>query len=118
MFFICSLLHALTPPMAKFIKVEQKLPKHGRVTRAQLAETAERFDHRGRGAISNPTGRYEPETRSDFDDGWDTVEDAPPPLRTELTGETARTIITFNRFKPRQSIDIRIRPSGFGRENI
>ncbi len=83
--------------MAKFIKVEQKLPKHGRVTREQLAETAERFDHRGRGAISNPTGRYEPESRGDFDDGWDTVEDAPPPLRTELTGETARTIITFNR---------------------
>ncbi|MCI4645195.1 MAG: PA0069 family radical SAM protein [Hyphomonadaceae bacterium] len=88
--------------MAKFVKVEQKLPKHGRVTPQQLAETAERFDHSGRGAISNPTGRYEPDARESFDDGWDTVEEAPPPLRTELTAETARTIITFN-----QSPDIR-----------
>ena len=75
----------------------QKLVSSGRVTRAQLSETAERFDHRGRGAISNASGRYEHEQRGRFDDGWDTVEDAPPPLKTELTAETARTIITFNR---------------------
>jgi len=59
--------------------------------------------HRGRGAISNQTGRYEAETKAVFDDGWDTVEDAAPPLRTTLTAETAKTIITFN-----QSPDIHI----------
>lgn len=75
----------------------QKLKKYGRVTRDDLKLTKERFDHRGRGAISNPTGRFEPESYHKFDDGWDTVEDAPPPLRTSLAPESAKTIITFNR---------------------
>jgi len=75
----------------------QKLTPSGRVTRREVAETAERFDHRGRGAISNASGRFEPSQTEQFDDGWDTIEDDPAPLRTEVTPETARTIITFNR---------------------
>ena len=51
---------------------------------------------KGRGARSNATGRYEPETVEAFDDGW-TVEDAEvAPLRTTLTPERARTIIAKN----------------------
>jgi len=51
---------------------------------------------RGRGAKSNRTGRYEPQTREDFDDGW-TQEDAEPPrIDTTLTAERAKTIITRN----------------------
>ncbi|SFS45398.1 PA0069 family radical SAM protein [Brevundimonas viscosa] len=51
---------------------------------------------KGRGARSNATGRYEPETLEAFDDGW-TGEDAEvAPLRTTLTPERARTIITRN----------------------
>jgi DNA repair photolyase len=51
---------------------------------------------RGRGAKSNRSGRYEPQTREDFDDGW-TAEDAEPPrIDTTLTPERARTIITRN----------------------
>jgi DNA repair photolyase len=49
----------------------------------------------GRGAISNPTGRFEPERREAVDDGWDLDEDLPP-LRTTITWETPRTIIAHN----------------------
>ena len=50
---------------------------------------------RGRGAISNSSGRYEAATRHDVDDGW-WHEEAPSPLRTSLTPDASRTIITRN----------------------
>ncbi|HEY8571079.1 PA0069 family radical SAM protein [Phenylobacterium sp.] len=51
---------------------------------------------RGRGARSNATGRYEAQIREGFDDGW-TVEDAEPqPLRTTVSAEKAKAIITRN----------------------
>ncbi|WP_426028538.1 PA0069 family radical SAM protein [Brevundimonas sp. TWP2-3-4b2] len=51
---------------------------------------------KGRGARSNATGRFEPETVQAFDDGW-TIDDAEAaPLRTTLTPEHARTIIARN----------------------
>ena len=49
----------------------------------------------GRGAVSNPTGRYETVERDAFDDGWDIEEEAAR-LRTEAILERARTIITRN----------------------
>jgi DNA repair photolyase len=51
---------------------------------------------RGRGAVSNASGRYEGQVREAFDDGWDDSDEAPPPLRTTVTPEAARTIITRN----------------------
>jgi DNA repair photolyase len=74
-----------------------KLERTGRVGRAAVAEVQERFQHRGRGAVSNQTGRYERETREELDDGWGTIEDDAPRLATTLTKETPRTIITFNK---------------------
>ena len=50
---------------------------------------------RGRGAASNPSGRLEAFQRETFDDGW-TAEEAPEPLKTEVTVERPRTIITRN----------------------
>ena len=79
------------------MRTGQKLNKYGRVDKHEVAETAERFQHRGRGAISNQTGRFEPETRHAFDDGWDTIEEDADKLRTSVTAETARTIITYNK---------------------
>jgi DNA repair photolyase len=53
-------------------------------------------DTSGRGARSNASGRYEALARDDgFDDGW-SGEDAPRSLRTELSVERARKIITRN----------------------
>ncbi|MEL7029888.1 MAG: PA0069 family radical SAM protein, partial [Pseudomonadota bacterium] len=53
-------------------------------------------DDGGRGARSNSSGRFEPLAREAFDDGWDETDAAPPPLRTNVTEERPRTIITKN----------------------
>ena len=50
---------------------------------------------RGRGAQSNASGRFESRAQEAFDDGW-TADDEPKPLRTTVTAETARVIITRN----------------------
>lgn len=50
---------------------------------------------RGRGAVSNPSGRFEPQARIDLDDGWRSLEELPP-FKTEVTEEAARRIITRN----------------------
>ena len=51
--------------------------------------------HKGRGAVSNRTPRFESETRHPIDDGWGGDPDLPP-LRTTLTKDTSRTIIAKN----------------------
>ncbi len=51
---------------------------------------------KGRGAASNRSGRYERHQREAFDDGWGTIDEAEPPLRTEVRPDTSRTVITRN----------------------
>ena len=51
---------------------------------------------KGRGARTNATGRFEPVVHEDFDDGWTAEDETPAPLRTTLTPEHARKIITTN----------------------
>jgi DNA repair photolyase len=63
---------------------------------------------RGRGASSNPSGRFEPTRREAFDDGW-ASDEAPEPLKTEVTFERPRTIITRND-SPDISFDQSINP--------
>ena len=51
---------------------------------------------KGRGAVGNVTGRFEPETRITTDDGWGTA-DLPPPLLDTVYGrDSAKTIINRN----------------------
>lgn len=50
---------------------------------------------RGRGAVSNQTGRFERFAKERVDDGWQIAEDVPP-LRTEVTDEAPKHIITRN----------------------
>ena len=68
---------------------------------------------RGRGAVSNMVGRYEKQTRTLLDDGWDdgwrSDDDAPPPLRTEVITDATRTIIAGNQ-SPDISFDQSINP--------
>ena len=59
--------------------------------------------HRGRGALSNETSRFDTEKRIRTTDGWETEasaapaeDDELPPLRTTLTRDTTRTIIARN----------------------
>jgi DNA repair photolyase len=50
----------------------------------------------GRGAVTNASGRYEAATTLAFNDGWTDEDEPPRPLRTELTAEKARTILSRN----------------------
>ncbi len=51
---------------------------------------------KGRGARTNASGRFEPVVHEAIDDGWTSDDTTLPPLRTTLTPEHARTIITRN----------------------
>lgn len=51
---------------------------------------------RGRGAVSNRSGRFEAFEREAFDDGWGTLEEPLERLVTELTAERTRSIIATN----------------------
>ncbi len=63
---------------------------------------------KGRGAVSNTGGRYEIEQRVSEDDGWGVLE-MPAMLKTEITRERAKTIITRND-SPDISFDRSINP--------
>lgn len=51
---------------------------------------------RGRGARSNRTGRYETEVREAFDDGWTLDDEVVDTIRTTVSAEKAKAIITHN----------------------
>jgi DNA repair photolyase len=51
---------------------------------------------RGRGALSNATGRYEPRQTEAFDDGWTAEDPEPRQIQTTLTAERAKVILTRN----------------------
>jgi len=62
---------------------------------------------RGRGAPSNAAGRFETQRREALDDGW--TADEVEPLRTQVTPERAKTILTRND-SPDISFDRSINP--------
>jgi DNA repair photolyase len=52
---------------------------------------------RGRGATLNPAVRFDQQSASAFDDGWDTLEtEEPAPLPTTLTRDATRSVISWN----------------------
>ncbi|MEZ5787533.1 MAG: radical SAM protein, partial [Xanthobacteraceae bacterium] len=63
---------------------------------------------RGRGAVSNASGRYEALARIAFDDGWQSLDDLPP-FQTTVGRDTARKVITRNE-SPDISFDRSINP--------
>jgi len=63
---------------------------------------------RGRGALSNGSGRFETYSKSLFDDGWRSLEDLPA-FKTTVTDEKAKKIITRNQ-SPDISFDRSINP--------
>jgi DNA repair photolyase len=78
-------------------------------TRSLGADWAETRDQaRGRGALSNATGRFEKQYAEPFDDGWETDE-KPETIRTETIVERPKTIITYNT-SPDISFDRTINP--------
>lgn len=51
---------------------------------------------KGRGAVSNLQGRYEVNGREEFDDGWERDEDEATGIRTVVSDELAKTILSRN----------------------
>lgn len=51
---------------------------------------------KGRGAGINPEGRFESVAREAFDDGWERGEEGLPALKTHVTEERAKSIISRN----------------------
>jgi DNA repair photolyase len=64
---------------------------------------------KGRGALSNTTGRFEAQTKEDFDDGWDDPNNVAAQITTQLIVDTAKTVITYNQ-SPDVSFDRSINP--------
>src|SRR6202158_2061908 len=68
----------------------------------------DRERRRGRGTLSNASGRYEPLARVAFDDGWQRLDDLPA-FKTTVQTDATRTIITRND-SPDISFDRSINP--------
>ena len=61
----------------------------------ELGTLIDRERRRGRGSVSNASGRYESLARVAFDDGWQGLEELPP-FKTTVTADSTRKIITRN----------------------
>ena len=64
---------------------------------------------RGRGARSSPDNRYAEHSHELVDDGWGGLDQEAPPLRTTLTKDTSRTVISYNK-SPDVGFDRSINP--------
>ena len=75
-----------------------------------------RIAFKGRGAVSNPAGRYERDARAPVDDGWapDPDDVDPPGPATVVTPDAARSIIARNT-SPDIGFDASIQGSPFNR---
>jgi DNA repair photolyase len=74
-----------------------------------MAGTGVRADRRrGRGTLSNASGRFEPIARIAFDDGWQSLEELPA-FQTTVSIDSTRKIITRNE-SPDISFDRSINP--------
>jgi DNA repair photolyase len=74
----------------------------------EMGGAVDRDRRRGRGTASNASGRYEPQARVAFDDGWQGLEDLPV-FKTTVTADSTRKIITRND-SPDISFDRSINP--------
>lgn len=85
------------------------MPQDNWNARSREADWSELRDRaRGRGALSNASGRFERQYAEPFDDGW-TTEEQIAALRTETILEKPKTIITYNT-SPDISFDRTINP--------
>ena len=74
---------------------DRKTPLQSRQTTGCAGRASNSERRRGRGAASNASGRFEPQARVVFDDGWQSLEELPP-FKTFVQEERARKVITRN----------------------
>ncbi|MEC4748770.1 PA0069 family radical SAM protein [Methylomicrobium sp. Wu6] len=51
---------------------------------------------KGRGALSNRSGRFEAETKEAYDDGWGSLDELPERVPTHLGIDSAKTVLSYN----------------------
>ena len=56
-----------------------------------------KYSLRGRGSASNPANRFDCHRVEAFDDGWLAPVEDKPVLKTEISEESPRSFITYNR---------------------
>jgi DNA repair photolyase len=56
-----------------------------------------KYSLRGRGSASNPANRFDSQRVEAFDDGWHAPVEDKPVLKTEISEESPRSFITYNR---------------------
>ncbi|MCB5187706.1 PA0069 family radical SAM protein [Methylobacillus caricis] len=61
-----------------------------------LQEVLRPLVYKGRGAVSNLSGRFEQHRHADEDDGWGNLDADLEPLRTEVIIDSSRSIINWN----------------------
>jgi DNA repair photolyase len=74
-----------------------------------MSTLPEHLRPRGRGASSNPSGRYEPESREILDDGWGIHDEAVGQVPTEVRPMASRSAVTYNS-SPDLSFDRTLNP--------
>ena len=106
----CSCFVLFVPILSAVMRTKQKLQPRGRVSHSDLHRLSPGEHRKGRGAVSNPTGRFETQSRESFDDGWENERDALDEASLiNWHREAARTIITKNA-SPDISFDRSINP--------
>ncbi|MDT3684409.1 MAG: PA0069 family radical SAM protein [Pseudorhodoplanes sp.] len=96
------------PPVGLPSRPAGGFDRSGPDTTGLMDSAVERERRRGRGTLSNASGRYEPLARIAFDDGWQSLEELPP-FKTEVQVDATRKIITRNE-SPDISFDRSINP--------
>lgn len=79
------------------------------VTGRPIHENAAAAPVKGRGATLNPAGRFDLTIRDAFDDGWNPLPEEVGRPRTEVTEETARSILSTND-SPDVPFDVSLNP--------
>ncbi len=84
-----------TPPLAVPAGISSSSAPSWSLPTDLTGTGVDRTRRRGRGAQSNASGRYEPQARVGFDDGWQSIEELAP-FQTTVAIDTARKVITRN----------------------
>src|SRR4051812_36518618 len=82
-------------PAGDFVRPRSEPERSIPDTTGLLDTSVSKERRRGRGTLSNASGRYEGVARIAFDDGWQSLEELPP-FKTTVTVDATRKIITRN----------------------
>jgi DNA repair photolyase len=86
---------AVRRPLAPGLPSTRPADKFGEETTELLGVAVDFERRRGRGALTNASGRFEPIARIAFDDGWRSLDELPP-FKTQVTVDSTRKIVTRN----------------------